>query len=189
MKEKYNELLEKINTGRIKIYYKLNELETVTGLCSRSLKYRMKLVKEKYSNIPSLLAKKGREWQIHYTLIDDFMPKYNKSQTNIFNHKWETFVTWNMKNNYEVKYHVELIEQVKEKLPSAKIAYVIEQDGRGYNHIHAILDNNKNEVENVVTEVLTTYLEKNDFRTQIEAINNKGSVTTYLLKSGEITII
>ena len=189
MKEKYNELLEKINGNRTKLYFKLKELETITGLCSRSLKYRMKKVKEKYSNIPSLLTKKGRDWQIHYTLIDDFMPKYNKSQTNIFNHKWETFVTWNMKNNYEVKYHIELIGQIKKKLPSANIAYVIEQDGRGYNHIHAIVDDNKDEVENVVSNVLRTYLDKSDFRTQIEKINNKGSITNYILKSGEITII
>lgn len=189
MKEKYNELLEKINSGRIKIYYKLNELETITGLCSRSLKYRMKVVKEKYNNVPSLLTKKGREWKIHYTIVDDFMPKYNKSQTTIFNHPWETLVTWNMKNNYEVKYHIELIEKVKEKLPTANIAYVIEHDGRGYNHIHAIIDENKDEVQIIVGEVLNTFLDKSDFRAQIEKINNKGSVANYLIKSGEITII
>ncbi len=58
MKEKYNELLDKINCGRIKIHYKLNELVEITGLCNRSLKYRMKVVKEKYNNVPSLLQKK-----------------------------------------------------------------------------------------------------------------------------------
>lgn len=189
MKEKYNELLEKINSGRIKIYYKLNELETITGLCSRSLKYRMKIVKEKYNNVPSLLAKKGREWQIHYTIVDDFMPKYNKSKTTIFNHKWQTFITWNMKKNYEIKYHIELIEQVKEKLPSANIAYVIEQDKRGYNHIHAITDEFKDEVQIAVGNILNTYLEKSDFRTQIETINNNSSTINYLKKSSQITII
>src|SRR5690606_40737270 len=168
MKEKYSELLEKINTSRIKVHYKLKELEIITGLCSRSLKYRMKVVKKKYSNIPSLLEKKGREWQIHYTLIDDFMPKYNKSKTNIFNHNWETFVTWNMKNNYDTKYHVQLIEHVKNKLSFAKIAYVVEQDGRGFNHIHAIVDSNKDMIENIVGGVLGNYLGKNDFRLQIE---------------------
>ncbi len=189
MKQKYNELLEKINSGRIKIYYKLNELEEITGLCSRSLKYRMKVVKEKYNNIPSLLQKKGREYKIHYTIVDEFLPKYKKQQTNIFNHNWETLVTWNLKNNYEVKYHVELISQIKESMPTTNIAYVIEEDGRGFNHLHAIIDEDKKEVEKAVDEVLNKYLHKTDYRSQIEKINNKSSVTTYLQKSGRITII
>ena len=189
MKERYNELLDKINSGRIKIHYKLNELVEITGLCNRSLKYRMKAVKEKYDNVPSLLRKKGREWMIHYTILDEFMPKYQKHETNIYNHKWETLVTWNLKNNYEVKYHVELIEQIKGNLPACNIAYVIEQDARGFNHLHAIVDEDNDNVEKVVNAVLSRYLEKTDYKSQIEKINNKSSITTYLQKSGKITII
>lgn len=189
MKEKYNELIEKTNSGRVKVHYKLKELENITGLCSRSLKYRMKAVKEKYHNIPSLLQKVGREYKIHYTIIDEFLPKYKKQTTNIYNHSWETLITWNLKNNYEVNYHKELISQIKECLPTTNIAYVIEEDGRGFNHLHAIVDENKNDVKQVVDEVLNKYLQKNHFRSQIEKINNKSSITSYLQKNGSLTII
>jgi hypothetical protein len=189
MKVESKEIINKINSGRIKVHYKLNELEGITGLCSRSLKYKMKSIKDKYADIPSLLIKSGREWKIHYTIIDEFMPIYKKQQTNIYNHGWQTMLTWNLKNNYDYSYHIELIEQVKTIIPSTNIAYVVEHDGRGYNHVHAIVDLEKKEVEQAVDEVLNRYLCKTDYRSQIEKINNKSSVTTYLQKSGRITII
>ncbi|MGG7034407.1 MAG: hypothetical protein ACI7YS_04325 [Flavobacterium sp.] len=189
MKDEYNELLEKINSNRIKVHFNLTELEKITGLCPRSLKYRMKVIKEKYNGVPSLLSKKGREWMIHYTILDDFMPKRHRSQTNFYNHPWETVVTWNFKNNYEVKYHTELIGKIKEILPTSNIAYVVEQDQRGFNHLHAIVDEGKNNVEQAVDEVLHRYLENTDFKCQVAKINNKSSITTYLQKGGTATII
>ena len=48
MKEESKKNINDINNGRAKIYYQLNQLEEITGLSTRTLKYRMKLVKEKY---------------------------------------------------------------------------------------------------------------------------------------------
>lgn len=189
MKTEFKKLVNETNDGRVKIYYQLNQLESITGMSPRSLKYRMKIVKEKYKDMPSLLRRTGRAWEIHYTLIDQFLPKYKKNQTNIFNHKWETLVTWNTLDNYDVLYHIQLIKEVKEQLPSANIAYVVEKDERGVNHIHAITDEFKGNVEVAVAKVLGKYIAKKDFRSQIEKINNNTSITSYLRKNGEITII
>jgi hypothetical protein len=184
-----NETINNINKNRVKIFYQLNQLGEITGLSPRTLKYRMKLVSKKYADMPSLLIKNGRAWQIHYTIIDEFMPIYTKSQTTLSNHKWETFVTWNTKDNYDVKYHIQLITEVKEKLPSCNIAYVIETDQRGYNHLHALADSLNDEVKEAVSDVMGKYVNKGDYRLQIEKINNRTSVTSYLKKSGTITII
>lgn len=184
-----NETINNINSSRAKIYYQLNQLEEITGLSTRTLKYRMKLVSKKYANIPNLLQKKGRAWQIHYTIIDEFMPIYAKPKTTISNHKWETFITWNTKDNYDIKYHIQLITEVKDKLPSCNIAYVIETDQRGYNHLHALADGFNDEVKEAVNNVIEKYVSKSDYRLQIEKINNRTSVTSYLKKSGTITII
>ena len=189
MKEESKKNINDINNGRAKIYYQLNQLEEITGLSTRTLKYRMKLVKEKYTNVPSLLRRHGKAWQIHYTLIDEFLPKYKKNQTTITNHKWETLVTWTTKDSYDVNYHVQLIREVKQELPSVNIGYVIEVDGRGVNHLHAVTDGYKDSVEIAVSEVLKKYIEFGQYRTQIEKINNNGSTISYLKKSGEITII
>lgn len=189
MKENTKEIINEISGGRSKIYYQLNQLEEITGLSPRTLKYRMKLVSEKYANMPNLLMRNGRAWQIHYTIIDEFMPIYKKPQTTVSNHKWETFITWNTKDNYDIKYHVQLINEVKEKLPSCNIAYVIERDGRDYNHVHALSDGFNDEVTNAVSDVIGKYVNKGDYRFQVEKINNRSSVTNYLKKSGTITIV
>jgi hypothetical protein len=189
MKEEHKNVINELNGTRVKIFYQLNQLEAKTGLEKRTLIYRMKTVKEKYGGMSNLLYRDGRAWQIHYTLIDEFMPKYKKKQTTISNHKWETLVTWNTKDKYDVNYHIQLISEIKEQLPSVNIGYVVEVDGRGVNHLHAITDAYKENLEVAVTGVLSRYLETNQYRCQIEIINNRGSNTSYLKKYGEITII
>lgn len=189
MKKEYKEIINDVNCSRAKIYYQLNQLEYITGMSERSLKYRMKIIKEKYTNIPTLLHRNGRAWQIHYTIINEFMPKYKKNQTTVINHKWETLLTWNTKDNYDVKYHTHLISEIKENLPSVNIGYVIETDRRGVNHLHAVTDGHKESVEKTVNLILTKYIDRSQYRCQIEKINNNGSIISYLKKSGEITII
>lgn len=189
MKKECNEIINEVNSHRAKIYYQLNQLQEMTGMSERSLKYRMKIIKEKYVTIPTLLHRTGRAWQIHYTIINEFMPKYKKSQTIISNHRWETLLTWNTKDNYDVKYHTQLINEVKENLPSVNIGYVIETDGRGFNHVHAVTDGYKESVEKAVDLILSKYIDRSQYRCQIEKINNNGSIISYLKKSGEITIL
>lgn len=180
--------LNKCNSGRAKIYYKLNQLQFLTGLSIRSLKYRMKDVKEKYNGMPILLNKVGRSWQIHYTLIPEFFPIYKKQQTNVLNHQWETITTWNMKDSYDIEYHNHLVSEVQKVIPDSNIAYVIEKDGRGVNHVHAIADKGIEEIEVAVVEILGRYLDKKDYRLQVQKINNISSTVGYMLKNGGIKI-
>lgn len=86
MKEEAKQIINNINEGRVKIYYQLNQLNAITGLSMRALKYRMITVKEKYNGINSLLYKEGKKWQIHYTIIDEFMPVYKPRMTTVDNH-------------------------------------------------------------------------------------------------------
>lgn len=189
MKEEDKKTINELNATRAKIFYQLNQLEDITGMSPRALKYRMKIVKEKYANVPSLLYRTNKAWQIHYTLVDEFMSKYKKKVTTITNHKWETMVTWNTKDNYDVNYHIQLIKEINQELPSVNIGYVIEIDGRGFNHLHALTDGYKDNVEVAVVGVLDKYINKNQYHHQVEKINNIGSATSYLKKSGTITIL
>jgi hypothetical protein len=189
MKEENKKIINEVNANRAKIYYQLNQLEEKTGMSPRALKYRMKEVKEKYAGMSNLLFRTGKSWAIHYTLIKEFLPKYKKKQTNVTNHKWETLITWNMKDDYDVNYHIQLLTEVKEHLPSVNIGYVIETDKRGIYHVHAITDGYKDNIEVAVGNVICKYISKSDYRAQVEIINNHGSVTTYLQKYGGITII
>ena len=190
MKEECKKIVNELNDNKTKIYYQLNQLEKITGMSTRSLKYRMKLVKEKYSGLPNKLHRIGRAWQIHYTILDEFMPKNIMRKPTFNNSPWETFITWNLKNNYDVEYHIELIKEVQDEFPfPVNIAYVVEQDKRGYNHLHAIADTDKINMKNTVARVLKKYLETTDFRYQVTEIINKASVISYLKKNGTATII
>lgn len=190
MKEESKKIINGLNENRIKVFYQLNQLMPITGMSIRSLKYRMKKVKEKYSDMPNLLKRNGRTWQIHYTIIDEFMPVYKKAITTINNHKWETLVTWNTKDSYDVKYHIQLVNELKREIPNTNIAYVIEQDGRGNNHIHAITDGYLMPVTNATNKVLSKYLlNEYNCKYQIENINKRYSITSYLQKGGKITIL
>lgn len=189
MIEEHCNVINEINKSRVQIYYRLNQLGSLTGLKDRALKYRMKKIKEEYKHMPNSLRFVGRAWEIHYTLIDKFRPKYKRKETTVANHEWETLLTWNLKDNYDVKYHIQLIEEVKILLPSVNIAYCIERDKRGFNHIHALLDEHKEKVEVAVAKVLGMYLDKNYYRSQIENLYNYYSVVSYIQKNGKITII
>ena len=189
MNSQLSALVNQANATRAKIYYQLNQLEDLTGLSARSLKYRMTIVKDKYKDVPNLLTREGRCWKIHYTLIPEFLPIYKKEQTNVVNHPWETLVTWTTLDHYNSAYHIQLIHEVKERLPSANIAYVIEQDQRGANHIHAVSDGDHKSIEDAVVAVLGKYIPKKDYRAQIEKLQNSCSAVGYIKKTAGLTII
>ncbi len=182
MKKNFNELVNECNGKRAKIYYNLNQLVSITGMSIRTLKYRMKEVKIKYSEMPNLLRRERKCWQIHYSIVKEFLPKRVSKKCSINNYKWVTLVGWNMKENYDVAYQKELILQIKKLLPANKIYYVIERDNRGNNHIHLITDAAKVEIESAANEVLKRYLTKREFRLDVNTINNKYSTVQYMAK-------
>lgn len=177
-------VINEINKTRIKLYYNLNELIPITGLKTRALKYRMLEVKEKYTDIPNLLRKVGRSWKIHYTLIIEFMPKYSPNTKTIFNENWTSTSTWNLKNNYTVDYHKQIVNEIKALLPGHKIAYTIEADNRGVHHTHIMSTANTNDLALTVESVLSQYLDlKYECHIQTNKINNKYSLLEYLRKA------
>lgn len=183
MKE-FNERINETNKGRIKHYYNLSQLEEITGLKPRALKYRMLDVKEKYNDVPNLVKKVGREWRLHYTIVNEFMPKYNCSTKTIYNHNWQSFTTWNPQSNYSIDYHKQLILEIKEQLPNNSIAYTIEQDQRGNNHVHMITDAPESIVRDLVETTISQYLDiRFDCVTQTSKLNNKYSAIEYIKKA------
>jgi hypothetical protein len=187
MKNEVQPLLNKTNGNRIKYYYSLSELTHVTGMSIRSLKYRMKEIKNKFHSIPYLISKQGKQWRIHYTMVDLFKPKYKMSYSKLYDHHWSTMTTWNPKYNYDVEYHLEIISEVKVYLPDYSVAFVVEKDGRNINHSHIISDAPKELFDKVVKAVLNQYIEtQSEYRIQTESINNQHAIVTYLQKASVV---
>jgi hypothetical protein len=158
MNTRDSEIINETNSNRIKKYYNLSQLEELTGMSIRSLKYRMLDVKQKYKDIPMLLSKRQRKWQIHYTIVHEFHPKYNLKEKTIYTSDWTSMATWNPKDNYDKEYHIELINQIKQRLPNKTIAYTIELDRRNIHHTHIISDAKTEELNVAVTDTFKTFI-------------------------------
>lgn len=187
---KNEEIINELNKSKVKIYFRLNQLSEITGLKPRALKYRMIEVKSKYANIPTLLKRNGRSWQIHYSIIDEFLPKKKRKETNIYTYNWKNIVTWNPEKNYDIIYHEELINQIKQQLPDNHFLYAIEEDSRMIKHVHLITDSDKDELSLVVDRTLKLFLSHQigkkthkEYYLEINKIYNKYSVIAYLRKS------
>lgn len=181
MKEECINLVNESNKNRSNIYYQLNQLTAITGLSLRMLKYKMLNVKEKYAGITNLLKKEGRCWFIHASIVSEFMPINNRSIKDSCD--WLSFVTWNPFQNYDVDYHIQLIKEIKSKLPDNTIKYTIELDRRGYNHVHFISDADYSKTKKVVDEVVLKYFKWFEVTYQVTEIISKFRSDNYLQKA------
>lgn len=183
MKEECIKLVNDSNKNRSNIYYKLNQLTTLTGLSLRMLKYKMVNVKKKYAGVTNLLKKEGKCWQIHHSIVNEFMPINRRKVTDDNIYHWSSFVTWNPIENYDADYHVQLIKEIKSNLPNNTIKYTIELDRRGYNHVHFVVDSTPLKIKKVVDEVLFKYFKWFEVMYQITEIKNNYSSDEYLQKA------
>lgn len=180
----FKRLINDTNEKRIKVFYNLTELEGLTGLSTRALKYRMLVVKKKYKEVPSLLSKKNREWQIHYTIVEEFIPKYKTKNRVVSTYDLKSMATWNPKCNYDVQYHLEVIKEIKEQLPDNIITYVVEKDGRGVNHTHIVSDATTLNLNTVLNNTLRKYMtDEEGIQILVEPITNKFSTIEYIRKA------
>ena len=183
MKEECIKLVNDSNKNRSNIYYQLNQLTTITGLSLRMLKYKMLNVKEKYAGVTNLLKKEGKYWKIHHSIVNEFMPVNKRKSIDDTNYRWSSFVTWNPFENYDADYHVELIKEIKNRLPSNIIKYTIEVDRRCYNHVHFVSDATPSETKKIVDEVLLKYFNWSEIMYQVIEIKNNYSSDEYLQKA------
>ncbi|PJE44561.1 MAG: hypothetical protein CUR32_03005 [Flavobacterium sp.] len=183
MKEECIKLINDSNKKRSNIYYQLNQLTTITGLSLRMLKYKMLNVKEKYAGVTNLLKKEGKCWQIHHSIINEFMPINKRKSMDDSNCRWLSFVTWNPIQNYDADYHVELVKEIKSNLPTNTIKYTIELDRRGFNHVHFVSDAAPSKTKKIVDEVLLKYFKWFEVMYQVTEIKNIYSSDEYLQKA------
>lgn len=183
MKVECIKLVNDSNKNRSNIYYQLNQLTTITGLSLRMLKYKMLNVKEKYAGVTNLLKKEGKCWQIHHSIVNEFMPINKRKSIDDTNYRWSSFVTWNPIENYDADYHVELIKEIKSNLPNNTIKYTIELDRRGFNHVHFVCDAAASKTKKIVDEVLLKYFKWFEVMYQVTEIKNNYSSDEYLQKA------
>lgn len=181
-KTNYESQLQKFyENHKQKKYYTTSEVMLKTGICLRTLRYRISKLKVKYKNVPNLLYKKDNKWFIHRQILQEFVPKIRRSKT-LFNMNWKTFVTWIMADGYDNDYHIQLTKEIKEALPQGNFDFVIEKTKKGVNHVHMVTDLECGEIAVTVEEVISNYLPEKDFRLQIEKVRSAALTRNYMNK-------
>ena len=61
-----------------KTYYTSVEVMELYQISERTLRYRLKQLKDKFKKQPSLLSKENKKWKIHYSILEHFAPKRKK---------------------------------------------------------------------------------------------------------------
>jgi hypothetical protein len=182
-KKKFNEQLEHFYSDRKrKKYYSTEEIKALSGISERTLRYRLKELAKRYEAVPSLLLKKNRKWQIHYTVVDEFMPKYEPRTYTLSNYPWKSFITWCMVDDFDEQYHLYLIMEVEKALPENAFYFTIEKTKKNVNHVHMISDAESETIKNKVTEILNQYLQPIHYRLLVENIINRSQIISYLKK-------
>lgn len=189
MNKRRIEVLNQINSTRAKVYYNLKSLEKITTLKTRALKYRMKLIKEKYKGRDFLLSKRGKEWNIHYTIINEFLPKYKSKLSSVYTENWQTEFGWNSRSNYNRDQHIQFLNDLKLELNDYKIGYSLERDSRGIYHVHGLAFACKEKVRSAIERIVAKYFLSDEFRIQAYELRNKYSYVEYMRKLGEIKFI
>lgn len=164
-----------------KKYYTSPEVMEKMGICLRTFRYRIAKLRIKYANVPSLLYKENNKWYIHRQLLKEFVPKKRRTKT-IYNKDWNTIVTWNTRDKYDIAYHQQLAKEIKEAFPKGNFDYVVEQTKGGTNHTHLVCDLSVEELEEPVDEIINNYIPKKEYRLQIEKIKASALARLYMDK-------
>lgn len=176
-------LLEKYySTLKTKKYYNTTQIMKMTGICKRTMRTRIKELRVKYENIPSLIHIKKDKWQIHRCIADQFLPKNKPRINTIYNQDWQSFITWVTLDNFDDAYHHQLAHEIGLAIPAGKFRWVLEQTDLGVNHVHMITDMKKDEVIYTINGVLNQYIPTTEYRLEVEPIRSKIMTIEYMLK-------
>ena len=139
----YQEHLEFFRSRhQTKKYYTTTEIIKITGVCERTVRSRIAKLKIKYEGQERFMYKENKQWYINQVIVDEFSSKYRPRKKTRYNTKWESFISWVMRDSYDDDAHNFLIHQVKKSFPTQDYHndwfFVIEKTQRGINHVHGL---------------------------------------------------
>lgn len=163
-------------------YLDSNTIMLRLGISERTFRYRIKELSNKYQNNKNLISKTNNKWRIHYSLMDEFNSKYKPRKETAYNTKWKSFITWVPRDSYDVLYHLLIIDEVKQELPSVRIEFQIEETRNGCNHVHGLSDANDNIIRPALKKVMDKYFKSYEVRYDVEPVLNNYKAINYLNK-------
>lgn len=185
--KEFNDLLNRYHDNHLQRYFNLKELMPITGMKDRQIKKQVKIISQRYQGATNLIEKAGREWKIHYSIVDVFMPKKRRQET-LYNQHWNTFLTINpMTNGNRLKLFDEFIREFNSLFPSSYSYSAIESSysNKLHNqHIHIVSTMASDEIVAKTNDLIELYFGKAVVR--YESVMNRYMSLQYLKKANHL---
>jgi hypothetical protein len=184
----YHEHLEFFNSKhREQDYYTVKQIIKITGVSERTVRARITKLKIEYLGMPNMMIKGEKGWRISKLIVDKFYSKYKPQKTTRYNQKWQSFITWVMRDNYDDNAHNYLIKKVKESFPDQHVdrnwCFVIEKTKRGVNHVHGLSLLNHEELFDKIYQVIRdSGIPENEYDVLVGEVYNRHCAERYLRK-------
>ena len=184
---KYHEHLAIFNKKhKAQDYYTTSEVIKITGISERTLRSRLSKLKVEFKNQRNLLHKENNKWQISKLIVDRFFSIYKPKKATRYNQKWESFITWVMKDNYDDDAHNYLINEVKKAFPNQEEnewCFVIEKTKRGVNHVHGLSKLHHETLFPVIYQIIKeSGILQSEYDVLVGEIENRHCAEKYLRK-------
>lgn len=179
--------INKCHESDLKRYFKLKDLVSITGYSHRGIKKRAKEIIPNYCNIPNLFQKVGRDYKIHYSIVDNFMPSRPRKET-LYNREWTTFLVINPHSDYkDFKIFVKFIDELKMSFTDSYHYFAIESsfENKSKNvHLHLASTLTQNELKEEVYRLSDIYFGKS--KILYSEVINRYMTINYLRKANHL---
>ncbi len=172
---------------KLQDYYTTTEIIKLTGVSERTVRSRIATLKTKYTGLSRYMYKENEQWFISKLIVDEFYSKYKPRKTTRYNQKWESFITWVLRDSYDDDAHNYLIKKVKEAFPDQDThkdwCFVIEKTKRGVNHVHGLSLLHHVELFKDIHHVIKeSGIEESEYDVLVGEVENRHCAEKYLRK-------
>lgn len=172
---------------KLQDYYTTTEIIRLTGVSERTVRSRIAKLKIKYTGLSRYMYKENDQWFISKLIVDEFYSKYKPRKTTRYNQKWESFITWVMRDGYDDDAHNYLIKKVKEAFPDQDThkdwCFVIEKTKRGVNHVHGLSLLHHDEIFHDIHQVIIdSGIPEKEYDVLVGEVENRHCAEKYLRK-------
>ncbi len=172
---------------KLEDYYTTAQIIKLYGVSERTVRSRLAELKVKYKGKSRYLYKDNNQWFISKFIVDEFNSKYKPRKTTRYNQKWQSFITWVMRDSYDDEAHNHLIEKVKEAFPDQDTnkdwCFVIEKTRRGVNHVHGLSLLHHEKLFPVIYQIIKENgIEDTEYDVLVGEVENRHCAEKYLRK-------
>ena len=167
-------------------YYTLKELIPLANINYRQLQNRILTILQNHINNPTLIHKQNGRWNIHHSIINEFVRVKNPIN-------YKLFTTISSRNDFSQDYWKVVIKSIDEEIrnnldKNNRTKYVIELNQSGVYHLHFMTTfNNNKELKSLINN--NRYINNNNMNILIKQTYDVDGLHKYFRKTNKPILI